>query len=321
MVTATKTKDKTRVSASRGQDTTDARSGRAGLQYAPGVIGKTLYRVSERYVADHLAPLIASHRPDAAKLDLVLRGIALSPHHAGAREPGLVLRHRGRVDYAALHDLVRDPRRFATTAPEDDDDDAAERAAKREWVREQLQLLESRGLLKRRDRGDGPWEIVMLRDLGDRHPFDDPGAKANYRSYVTVLGPVLAAPDFRTWGSRELVGYLCAMVADRYARNQHKRADGAELLPGSATWYRQADWFNNENGYRPEGHVALPFSTTTIERGLKAMRERHYIVGERKKKTPDGKRFQHPRMIYENRFHLVGAGAEVVDLTTWTKSA
>lgn len=78
----------------------------------------------------------------------------------------------------------------------------------------------------------------MLRDLGDRQPFDDPGAKANYRPYVTILGAVLAAPDFHTWGSRELVGYLCVMVADRYARNQHKRAHGIELEPGSRpeTW-------------------------------------------------------------------------------------
>lgn len=128
---------------------------RAGVEYAPGIIGKRIYRVSERYVADHIAPLIASHRHEAAKLDLVLRGIALSPQHAGARDPGLVLRHRGRVDYAALHDLVRDPRRFAVTPPEDDEDDAPERAAKREWVREQLQVLEKRNLLKRRDRGNG----------------------------------------------------------------------------------------------------------------------------------------------------------------------
>jgi hypothetical protein len=294
---------------------------KAGLEYAPHVIGKRMYRVSERYVADHVAPLIASHRADAAKLDLALRGIALSPEHAGARQPGLVLRRRGRVDYAALHDLVRDPRRFATTAPEDDDDVAVERATKREWVREQLQLLEERQLLVRQDRGDGPWDVVMLRDLGDGEPFDDPGAVGHRRSYVTVLGPVVADQRFRTWGSREVVGYLCAMVADRYARNQHERDTGEALDVGSATWYRQAKWFNNENGYRHEGHVALPFSTTTIERGLKAMRELGYIFGERKKKAPDGKRFEHPRMIYTNEFHLVGAGAEIIDLTARIQSA
>lgn len=313
-----KSKSKTTPPGGDGQT---VKTDKLGLEYAPGIIGKTLFRVSERYVADHLAPLIASHRPDAAKLDLILRGIALLPQHAGARDPGLVLRQRGRVDYVALHDLVREQRRFAVTQPEDDDDDAPERAAKREWVREQLQVLENRILLKRRDRGNGPWEIVMLRDLGDGEPFDDPGSKGKHRSYVTILGSVLASADFRTWGSPELVGFLCAMVADRYARNQYQRAHGVDLEPGAAIWYRQADWFNNKNGYRPKGHIALPFSTTTIERGLKAMRTLNYIDGVRKKKSPEGKHFDHPRMIYTNRFHLVGAGAKVIDLTSQIKSA
>lgn len=161
----------------------------------------------------------------------------------------------------------------------------------------------------------------MLRDLGDGELFDDPGSKANRRSYVTILGNVLAGADYRNWGSPELVGFLCAMVADRYARNQYQRAHGVEVEPGSATWYRQADWFNNENGHRPEGHVVLPFSTTTIERGLKAMRKLHYVDGVRRKKSPEGKRFDHPRMIYTNKFHLVGAGAKVIDLTSRIKSA
>jgi hypothetical protein len=299
--------------------TTNTSTETKGLEYGPGVVGKRMFRVSERYIADHIAPLIEAHRPDTVKLDLVLRGIALSPEHAGKRDPGIVLRHRGRVDYAALHDLVRDPRRFSLTRPEDDDDDPVERDKKREWVREQLQILEARRLLVRHDLGDGRRQITMLCDLGNGLPFDDPGAKANLRPYVTVLGTVLATSDFRSWGSPEIVGFLCAMVADRYARNAYKKRRGTDLEPGSATWYRQANWFNNESGYRPEGHIALPFSTTTIERGLKAMRERGYVDAVRRKKSPDGKRFEHPRLIYTNRFNQVGA-AEVIDITARIKT-
>lgn len=290
-----------------------------GLEYAPGVIGKKQFRVSEAYVAQHVAPLIAARRPDTAKLDLVLRGIALSPQHAGRRPPGTVLRHRERLDYAAIHDLVRDPRRFSTARPEDDDDDPSVRDKKREWVREQLGVLEKRGLLARRDLGDGRRQIVMMRDLGDGAPFDDPGAKESYRPYVTVLGNVLVDPSFREWGSPEIVGFLCAMVADRYARNSSS-ASGKKLEPGSATWYRQATWFNNEGGYRPDGHVVLPFSTTTIERGLQAMRRRGYIAAERRKRSPEGKRFLHPRMIYTNQFDSIGS-ATIIDLSEHFKTA
>jgi hypothetical protein len=292
-----------------------------GIEYRPGVTGKKLFRISEKYVADHVAPLIEARRVDAAKLDLILRGVALLPRHAGRREVGMVLRGRSQLDYPAMHDLVRDPRRFSMVAPEDDDDDAAERDRKREWVREQLQVLEGRSLLKREDMGDGRRRIVMLCDLGTGDPYDDPGAKATRRSYLTVPGDVLAQPDFTRWGSPELAGFLCALVADRYARNAAKNAGAPVPDPGSATWYRQAAWFNNENGYRREGNVILPFSTSTIERGLKAMRERGYISAYRTRRDPGGGRLLHPRMIYTNQFHLVGSGAEVIDITTRKRTA
>ena len=277
--------------------------------------------MSERYVADHLAPLIASHRPDAASSISSFEGSHSRPttwEHANPVS-SFATGAASTMRRSTISSVTRvgSPQPFRRTT-------MTTRSSGRpneSGYASSFKVLEGRGLLTRRDRGDGPREIVMLRDLGDRQPFDDPGAKANYRSYVTILGSVLAAPIFRTWGSRELVGFLCATVGDRYACNQQKRAHGVDLVAGSAVWYRQADWFNNENGYRPAGHVALPFSTTTIERGLKAMRDRHYIIGHRKKKAPDGKRFQHPRMIYTNRFHLVGAGAEVIDLPTWIKSA
>jgi hypothetical protein len=215
-----------------------------------------------------------------------------------------------------MHDLVRDPRRFSMVAPEDEDDDAEDREKKREWVREQLQVLEGRNLLDRDDMGDGRTQIVMLCDLGTSAPFDDPGAKETRRSYITVPGDVLALEEFTNWGAADLAGFLCALVADRYARNAARKADKDVPETGSATWYRQADWFNNRNGYRPAGNIALPFSTSTIERGLKSMRRRGHILGQRTKKNPDGGRFLHPRMVYTNQFHLVGAGAEVIDLAS-----
>jgi len=292
-----------------------------GIEYRPGVRGKKLFRVSERYVAEHVAPLVESRRVDAAKLDLILRGLALLPQHAGKRKVGTVLRVRNRLDYPAMHDLVRDPRRFSMAIPEDDDADAAEREKKREWVREQLQVLEDRKLLTRVDMGDGRHQIVMLCDLGTGEPYDDPGAKGTQRSYLTVPADVLVLPEFRDWGSPDLAGFLCALVADRYARNAAQKAAGAVPEPGSATWYRQAAWFNNENGYRLEGNIVLPFSTSTIERGLKSMRDRGYISGYRTKKDPAGGRFLHPRMIYTNQFQLVGAAAEVIDITTRKRTA
>ena len=287
-----------------------------GIEYRSGVVGKKLFRVSERYVADHVSPLIAARRIDAAKLDLILRGIALLPQHAGKRQVGTALRRGSRLDYPAMHDLVRDPRRFSTLAPEDDDADAEEREKKRNWVREQLQILEDRQLLQRKDMGDGRTQIIMLCDVGTGAPFDDPGAKTTRRSYITIPGDVLAQDEYRSWSAADLAGFLCALAADRYARNAARKAGKEVPEAGSATWYRQADWFNNENGFRPAGNIVFPFSTSTIERGLKSMRVRGHILGRRTKKNPDGGRFLHPRMVYSNQFHLLGAGAEVIDLAS-----
>lgn len=296
-----------------------------GIEYAAGVTGKRSYRVSEQYLADHIVPLVAKGRTDAAKLDLALRGIALSPEHAGKRLPGTVLRKRVPLDYAAMHDLVRDPRRFATGLPEDDDADRIERDKKREWVREQLVELESRRLLQRDDLGDGRYQVIVASDLGDGALFDDPGAKETRRSYITILGAVIADDRFRHWGARELVGFLCAMIADRYARTAHQQRTGEELPHGSATWYRQADWFNNGNGFRSEGNIIPGFSTTTIERGLKAMRNLGYIDADWSMYPPGGgKRFLHRRMIYTNHFDQLERSAndaDVINLDDLRRSA
>ena len=79
----------------------------SGLEYSRGITGKYLFRVRETYVAGPVADLIRSHRAGAVKLDLVLRGLGLSPDHAGKRQVGLVLRQRGLLSYNVLHDLCR----------------------------------------------------------------------------------------------------------------------------------------------------------------------------------------------------------------------
>ena len=245
-----------------------------GIEYIPGVKGKYLFRVRETYVAGPVADLVRSRRFGAVKLDLILRGLALLPRDAGNREPGLVVRNNGRTSYQALHDLCRNPAEFSFDPPHSADNDATEREKKRTWVGEQLQELESRQLIHRepdpRGRGRRP-ELIVLSDRGDGTPYDDPGETKD--SYVIISGAVISSPFFLDWGAPEVVAYLCAMTADRFARHDHFKRTGEKIEPGAARWFRQADWFNstNPNFSRPKGHVAYPFSTTTIERGLRSL--------------------------------------------------
>jgi hypothetical protein len=289
-----------------------------GIYYRPGVLGKYLYRVSELYLANHMAPLISARRPETAKLDLVLRGIALSPEHSGRRPPGTVLRSRSPLDYPAIHDLVRPARHFATESLEETDEDSDQRAKKREWVREQLVVLEKRGLLIRTAMGDGRQQITMLNDTGDGSPFDDPGEKETRRSYITVLGSVVADPRYKDWGSPDLAGYACSMVAERYASNRARREEKAVPEVGTGTWFQAPGWFNGSSPHRPDEHLTIPFSSKTIERGLKNLKDQGFIDG-RRRTTWRGKRFLHPRMIYTNQFST--ELAEVIDLEHFLKSS
>ena len=293
-----------------------------GIEYAPGVPGKFLFRVREAYVTGPAADLIRSRRVGALKLDLVLRGLALLPEHAGDREPGHVLRHRGRLSYQILHDLCRDPARFALDAPHDIEDDPATREKKRTWVREQLQELEGRQLVRRSTdpKGRRP-QITVLRDRCDGEPFDDPGATATATDgYVTISGAVLSSAHFRDWGAPEVVAYLCAMTADRFARHRDRKHAAEAPPPGAATWFRQADWFNGKNpsAPRPDGHIPYPFSTTTIQRGLRVLCDQGLITTRRTTINPQsGQRFASgPRNIYQNLFAELGQ-AEVIDLDSY----
>lgn len=297
-----------------------------GLEYSRGITGKYLFRVRETYVAGPVAELIRSRRVGAVKLDLVLRGLGLSPDHTGKRQAGLVLRHQGLLSYNVLHDLCRDPLRFSFELPHDVEDDASVREKKRTWVAEQMQELERRKLVRRVPdlKGRRP-EIIVLSDRGDGEPFDDPGATASRGTgYVTISGAVIAKKVLRRWGAPEVVGYLCAMTADRFARHRLKQRTGQTFDPGSAIWFRQADWFNNKNPNfeRPEGHIAYPFSTTTIQRGLRALRDQGLIDARRTIQSPEtGQRFTSgPRMIYENRFAAIHQ-AEVVNLAAFRSAS
>ena len=112
-------------------------------------------------------------------------------------------------------------------------------------VRVQLRELERRSLVVRRTdpQGRRP-DIIVLRDLGDGEPYDDPTGKDG--GYVTIHGAVISSANFRRWGAPEVAAYLCAMTADRFARNRHPQRKEPRHV-GSATWFRQADWFNMEN--------------------------------------------------------------------------
>ena len=272
-----------------------------GIWYRSGIPGKYWLRVREAYIAEHAAELIAARRYGALKLDLMLRGLALPPAHADPNVPGYVPRHRGRLTYEALHDLCRERTRFPYHPAEEDTAEVVDK--KRTWIREQIQELERRSLLRRqpaesRRRPD----LVVLRDLGDGKPFDDPDGKDG-GPYITILGAVLASKHFPHWGAAQVAAYLCAMKADRDAL----RRDANPGPRGSATWFRQADWFNatNTNFKLPKDHIPYAFSTMTIQRGLRELRADGLIEARRTTLNPQtGRRFSTgPRMVYTNQFH------------------
>lgn len=279
-----------------------------GIEYAPGIVGQGTFRVRERCVADHLAPLISTGRADAAKLYVVLRGIALLEVHAGAREVGTVL---PAIRYEQLHDMCRDPRSYSIDAPPDYIPDARDLKAKRRWVSRQLERLERRRLLGRRLERPGRPGLVLLRDDGSEEPLDDPTGGTD-SSYVTLFGSVVSSVEFRSWGGPELMAYMCAMVAGRYATN--KKVAGA-TDPATATWFQTARWFTTKETLRPEGHVLFPVGVRTVQRGLESLEQQGWLASEWRKVRPDtGARFRRPRKVYENNFARYEQVAEVVDL-------
>ncbi len=201
--------------------------------------------------------LVATKAVDTAKLDLLLRGVALLPDDAKGRAVGLVLPQYG---YEDLHDLVRDPDRYGSVG-EEAEYPADVRKAKRKWVGEQLQRLETLNLI-RRTGGPGRPDLVVLKDDGSGDPFDAPtGAKRDW--YVTVHGSLISTGTLRDWGAPELCFYLAAMIAERSGRQTQKK----DIRPGEGQWFRTLDWFADLEKRRPEGSITIPFSVPNLERG------------------------------------------------------
>ncbi len=279
-----------------------------GLQYGPYVTGKTRFAVREAYVRDSIATLTAKKAVGAAKLDLALRGIALSPEHSGKRKPGTVLP----INFDQLFDLVRDPKAFG-----DDVEHEKVLRLKRNWVREQIVRLEKLKLVRRVPRRGRAPELLVLRDDGSGAPFDSPDGSAGNK-YVTVFGSLFATHVIRIWGAPELAFYFAAMVGENYERAR-QGAHGTRKAPiGGGPWFRQLWWFNDLKGVRPEGQVLLPFSVPTLERGLVSLVAQGLVAKTWAKHDPiTKKRFRSgTHNLYINQFDQLDVRAGVLSAPT-----
>ena len=291
-----------------------------GIEYARGVAGKYLFRVREalcRWTRRRPDPLAPRRCAEARSR---LERASPSPRtRRKARNPAICCATAAASATQLLHDLCRNPARFA----QQNTTEAAVFEKKRTWVREQLQVLEARGLVRRsKDPAGRRPDITVLCDRCDGEPFDDPGATATATDgYLTISGAVISSPLFRDWGAPEVVAYLCAMTADRFRPSPTPRtlrkgntARLSHLVPPSR------DWFNNTNPNfsRPPGHIAYRFSTTTIQRGLRALRDQGLITTKRTAFNPHtGHRFTSgPRNIYVNHFADLRQ-AEIINLDTY----
>ena len=280
-----------------------------GLRYGRSVVGKHIFRMRERHLAEHLAPLIRSKAVGAAKLDIVLRGVALQEQHAGGRAVGTVL---PRYSWEELHDLARSARALGTTPPELDAPPEVVRL-KRKWVGEQLRRLEGMNLIRRELRpGERP-ALVVLRDDGSGKALDDPDGTAG-KSYVSILGTVISSGALARWGAAELSFYLAAMIGERHAAAANKDGDGGGQL-GTREWFRPLGWFADKDGrFRPPEHVRIPLSVPTLERGLVKLRRDGLVTRRRIYRHPrTGHRLRGPRNFYTNHFDLLDRDSRILD--------
>jgi hypothetical protein len=270
-----------------------------GIDLGFGIKGKYLFRVRERHLAEHIAPLLRGHATGAAKLDLLLRCIALPAERPGKREVGLVLPSHSWVQ---LHDLVRGSQTIGEGQPEVDATPAVKRQ-KRKWVGEQLQRLEEMNLVQRTPRpGERPL-LTVLRDDGSGRPFDDPhGGPGN--SYATMLGAVIAGGALRGWGTAELAAYLACMVAEWH--DPSFRETDADV--GTGQWFRQLTWFADEKRrFGPVDRPRIPFSVPTLERGISKLAEQELLIRETIGINPHtGQPLRADRTLYTNRFDRLG---------------
>ena len=260
----------------------------AGDYYAAG--GRYRIRIREVHVRDRLAPLLAGSAHGAAKLDLVLRGLAALPD--GDRPPGQI---DPSLSWEDLHDLVRAPLY------------GNEVILKRKWVTDKLARLQALHLVRRVPSPGRRPDLIVLRDDGSRKPLDDPSGGGD-DSYVTVLGTLVEFDWLRIWRSPEVTAYLAAMTAERYARADPVFAAAARLNArpiGGGLWYRPLRWFADPRSERPPDHVRYPFSERTLKRGFAALRRAGLVTTEWLREDPRTDRpFRGgPRPLYWNGFH------------------
>jgi hypothetical protein len=263
-----------------------------GLEYGRGVVGKHRFRVRERHIAHHLIPLIAKRSVGAAKLDLLLRGVALPPDVGERPDPGLVL---PRYRYEHLYDLVRAGRRVGAQEPGTEGSTDVLRL-KRKWVRGQLLQLERLRLVERIPQPGRRSRLLVRSDDGLGGPFDDPdGSEGNL--YITILGSVISSGRLATWGAPELSAYLAAMVAERWA-------PGPRRAPGTGTWYRPLEWFaDSRRRYGPDDRTPMAFSVATLERGIAKLEKEGLLSHTHITVDPHSReRLQGRRNLYVNQF-------------------
>ena len=276
-----------------------------GLRLGPG-IGKHNFRVRQRLVRDHYAPLISTKSVGAVKLDLLLRCIAFSPEHLGARDTPGIVHHT--FSYESLHDLVKDQ---PDTRTDGERNEVRERKLKRKWVADQLGKLENRRLVDITYRAGKRPRLVVLRDDGSEEPYDDPGTAWNEQDdpdlrdrYFTLTGGLFSSGELRSWGAPAIAMYFAALLAEQH----HPRSGGRRpITDGTGTWYRPLRWFK-DGELSPTKRTLLPFSVTTLETGLAELRRRKLITsfGPTLIDPRDmWKHFDQPRNIYTNHFNLM----------------
>ncbi len=264
-----------------------------------GVVGKHLFRIRERHIADHLAPLISKRAAATAKLDLVLRCIALSPQHAGKREPGIVL---PQCSWELLHDLARGDQGLGSVGPGMDATPDALKL-KRKWVGHELGRLEKMKLVRRELRPGNRPRLFVLRDDGSGKAFDDPdGSQGN--TYISIRGSVIASKALASWGAPELSAFLAAMTAERSENHEGRRIE-----PGTGRWYRPLAWFADKDGfYGPSDRVLIEFSVPSLERGIAKLEAESLITRRRILRNPrTNRRLKGPRNLYVNNFDALDA--------------
>jgi hypothetical protein len=86
---------------------------------------------------------------------------------------------------------------------------------------------------------------------------------------------------------------------------------GAE--PGTGSWFRPLTWFNDPK-QREDNAVLIPFSTSTLERGVKAFSAEGLVEVRKLPRNPrTGRPFKSgPRNLYINKFATLTEAARIV---------